>query len=167
MPLKRALGQFFTSEWLAIRSPYSIALLTVALTFALLLQYFPQYAGMPDFQTELGSSLSVRWIVVNGIALYLLVRIAGMPGVLAKIYVSFIAAVNLTSIIYFGSRLTYGAIASGFETNVSELKGLFVTVGLTPVVIFLGSFAFFVWCASKSNKTDKVGVVLIILLSSS
>ena len=107
--------------------------------------------------------MSIRWIIVNAISLYLFARIAGFPGLIAKSYISVIAAANLTSIVYFGSRLTYGAIESGFETNVNELKGLYVSVGLTPLSIFLVVFAFLLLCGRKVSTTGRIGILLLSL----
>jgi heptose-I-phosphate ethanolaminephosphotransferase len=160
---KNTISELFESEFKAIRNPYAVALLAAAGTFAFCLQHYAQYAGSPGWQYEIGSSMSIRWVMVNGISLFLFARIAGFPGLIAKSYISVIVAANLTSIIYFGSRLTYGAIESGFETNVNELEGLYVLVGLTPVLIFLVVFTFLLLCGRKVSKTGRIGILLLFL----
>jgi heptose-I-phosphate ethanolaminephosphotransferase len=160
---KNTINELFESELKAIRNPYAVALLAAAGTFAFFLQRYAQYAGTPGWQYEISSSMSIRWIIVNGIALYLFARIAGFPGLIAKSYISVIVAANLTSIVYFGSRLTYGAIESGFETNVNELEGLYVLVGVTPVLIFVVVFSFLLLCGRKVSKAGRLGILLLCL----
>ena len=161
--IKNTISELIESELKAICNPYAVALLAAAGTFSFFLQHYAQFAGTPGWQYDITSSMSTRWVVVNGISLYLFARIAGYPGLIAKSYISVIVAANLTSIIYFGSRLTYGAVESGFETNVNELEGLYVLVGLTPVSIFLVVFSFLLLCGRKVSKTGRTGVLLLFL----
>ena len=91
---KSTISELFESELKAIRNPYAVALLAAAGTFAFFLQRYAQYAGTPGWQYEISSSMSIRWIIVNGLSLYIFARIAGFPGLIAKSYIGVIVAAN-------------------------------------------------------------------------
>jgi heptose-I-phosphate ethanolaminephosphotransferase len=153
--MKRRISAFLRSEGDAIRSPRGAALFAAAFLLSYVLQH---YAAQVDAR----GSINVKWLLINTLVFYLLSRIGGIAGHIARIYVSAIVALNLTSIIYYGSRLTFGVIESGMETNIPELRGLVATVGITPLVLFIASLVFVTVCTRKLTPTDGIGKILLI-----
>jgi glucan phosphoethanolaminetransferase (alkaline phosphatase superfamily) len=153
--MKRTISAFLKNEADAIRNPRGAALLAAAFLLSYVLQH---YAA----QVEARESINVKWLIINSLIFYLLSRIPGIAGHVARIYVSILVALNLTSIIYFGSRLTFGVIESGMETNIPELRGLLATVGITPVATFVGVLVFLTICTRKLAPTDGIGKLLLL-----
>jgi heptose-I-phosphate ethanolaminephosphotransferase len=153
--MKTRISAFLRSEVDAIRNPWGIALFAAAFLLSYVLQH---YAAQVDAR----GSINAKWLIINTLVFYLLSRIAGIAGYLARIYVSALVALNLTSIIYYGSRLTFGVIESSMETNIPEVRGLLATVGITPLAIFIGSLVFLTMCTRKLASTDGIGKLLLL-----
>lgn len=136
-------------------------LLTLIATYSFTLTYYPrpvsEFYQLPKY--------FMLWSFVNTFSFFLLARFPGAFRGLSALLIGFIVSINLSFIIFLGSKPTGGAIASALETNFNEAMDFLGHVKMIPFVIFFVISGAVYWVAGKVRGTGRVGMAALCLIT--